>query len=395
MLTHLLSRRGGHMIVVGLLLSGLGPAAAWAQQPPARPQPPTPRPAPTRPPAPRRRLPPKWTFELHAGGMFSQSTSGATPISGVFGPVGASFTTQGGFSSRAVSSWVIGDGTALFNQVQTDFSSRFGIRFPQIVPLDATVSSSFAARKTGISIGGRLTRVLTRRASLEIDVTRAMRPLALQDAARAGVEATRASFETGFSGLLATVPQLNLGVTSVVEGGADVGGQTAVTGAVRISAMRRGKLETYVTAGAGLVFNGSEALELTLRSNYQFSILDTFPINETDTVTIRVSDPSKTAVGVGGAGFQYAFAARHGVQFDVRVLAGRNETRTVVSATPRLSLSAPAAFLPSLTSPSVQFSSVTEVPTTLSGASIRDLETFKGSGLDLRPQVSVAYTVKF
>jgi hypothetical protein len=39
-----------------------------------------------------------------------------------------------------------------------------------------------------------------------------------------------------------------------------------------------------------------------LRGNYQFRFIDTFPIDETDTVTIRFTDRGSGAVGVFGGG---------------------------------------------------------------------------------------------
>ena len=86
--------------------------------------------------------------------------------------------------------------------------------------------------------------------------------------------------------------------------------------------------------------------------------------------------------------------ARHGVRADVRLLLGSNGAVTTVSATPSADRVAPFVALPSNTSPSVQFSTTTVDRSSLSG-SMAGLQTFTGSGLDMRILLSVGYFVRF
>lgn len=381
--------RWGGYVLGAALLCAVATEPAWAQQ---RPQP---KPPPQRqPPRPQpRKTPPKWTFEIHGGGLFGQGPTGGTSIANL--PVGAAFTAQNGFPSRAISSWYFGDGAALFGQVQSEFAKLFNQQFARIIPLDDTLGRAGARRKTGGSVGVRVTRILSPRYSVEFNVDRNTRALTVTGDAQAAIETTRASFETAFTGLVNTIPQIAARVTSTADAVESGGGQTSVTGALIISLLTRGRLEAHAIAGGGGVFNGSHSVDVQMRGTYAFSIFGTFPINETDAATIHFTDRETAPVGVFGGGITYRLSARQGLRVDLRLLAGGSGVRTTVDATPSAQRVVPASFLPSNTSPSIQFSSTPGIPSTLSGGAVAGLETFKSSGLDLRGQVTVGYFLRF
>ena len=173
------------------------------------------------------------------------------------------------------------------------------------------------------------------------------------------------------------------------------GGQTAATGALLISLSKHGRLGTHAIGGGGVVVNGSREIDVQVRGTYAFSIFGTFPINETDAVTIHFADRKTSMTGLFGGGITYDFSARRGIRADVRVLMSQSGVTTAVDASPLVQRVVPASVLPSQTTPSIQFSTTTGIPTTLSGEAVTRLETFSGSGLDLRTQATIGFFFRF
>ncbi len=334
---------------------------------------------------------PKWTAEAHVGVL-----RGPAPTGGAAGrfPPGTTFATEPGFPSRTNSSWYFGDGAALFNEVNAQFGSRFNIRFPPFVPLDSMLNAAAMGRQGGRSWGFRIARRIRPRLGAEFSVDRSQVRLRLTDSARNAIEATRTSFERAFSGLIGTIPQMGLRVTSTADIDEAAAHQTAFTGVLTIELTKHGRIATHVLAGAGRVLNRADPLEARVRGNYQFRFFDTFPVNETDTVTIRFTERDAATVGVFGGGVTADVGERHGVRADVRVFAGSNGSGTFVDASPSVQRLAPFVALPSNTNPSLQFSTTTTDRSSLNG-STAGLRTFTGSGLDLRIVLSVGYYLRF
>jgi len=340
----------------------------------------------------RTKTEPTWTVEVHVGGVLSPTpTDGNAPQF----PAGTTFRTEPGFPSRTNSSWFFGDGAALFNEVNAQFASRFNVRFPQLVPLDGMLTSASLRRQGGGSYGFRVERRVTRRLGVEFSFDRSQGRIRVTEAARNAIEATRASFERAFSGLLATIPQTSLQVTSTAEtNGSAAGRQNAMTGALTLTLTKHARITTRVLLGAGRVFNAIDPLEARVLGSYEFRFIDTYPVNETDTVTIRFSDRASATVGVFGAGITSDLTGRHGVRADVRVFIGGNGIATSVDASPSARRVGPFVALPSNTNPSIQFSTTTADRSSL-GGSTAGLKTFTGSGLDTRIVLSVGYFVRF
>lgn len=119
------------------------------------------------------------------------------------------------------------------------------------------------------------------------------------------------------------------------------------------------------------------------------------PINETDHVTVHFSDQEIVPIAIAGAGVSIDLGRRHGFRIEARARANQNETRISVDAAPSAIATAPLIYFSTATSPSLQFSTTPGVPTSLSGEPITGLQTFSGSGIDIRTVVTVGYYVRF
>jgi hypothetical protein len=291
--------------------------------------------------------PDNWTIEFMAGGAIGIASSGGTSSEL---PAGTPFTTAGSRPSRAVSSWYFGDGAALLNDVLAQFSSANGTSFATIMPIDAVVQQSAARRGRGVLFGARLTRTVSSRMLLELSVDRRPSSIAFTGSARDGLEASRASFQRAFQGLLATAPAANLSVTSTLDVASASGGQTQLTGALVFDVARIGRARVYVVGGGG-VARDTSAVTATLTGTYRFLLLSTYTIAETD------------------------------------------KTDVTVSGTPTTPAQAPTTALPTLTTPSVQFSTQAGSPSSLS-ATTKDIETFR-SGLDSHVTFTAGIFVRF
>lgn len=361
-------------IVMGVVLAvGAGPAWAQTAKKPQKPK-----------------GEPRWTLEVH-GGM----TAGTTPSAGSPGqfPAGTPLATDVA-ASRAIPSWFFGDGATLFNEVRSQFASRFNVQYPQITPLDRALATVPLERQGGPNFGFRLGRQITRRFGVELGFDRSQGKLKLADDARAAIEATRASFESAFGGLLGTVPQTNLSVTSTADVEDANATQMSLTGALTVRLFTAGRLSAHALAGGGRLTNSSDSVDVRLRGNYQFRLFNAYAFNETDSLTIRTTERESTGVGVLGGGITYDLSRRSGIRFDVRALIGTNGITTTVDASPTTNAAVPGIALPSLTTPSIQFSNMSNVPSSLSGTAA-NLRTFEGDGLDSRMLVSVGFVLRF
>ena len=383
-----MKRRCRSLLILLVALCIVGPTSADAQTTRQPPKPATKTPA-----KPKVKKDPKWTFEVFGGGGFGGSAGG--DASSEF-PAGTSFTTESGFPSRVVPSWYFGDGAVLFDQVRAQFASLFNITVPELVSLDPVFADGALERNAGATFGVRLMRKLTPRYALEFGLQRSQGKLALSDSAQTAVEASRASFDQAFRGLLGTIPQTGLQVSSTAEiPDSATAPQTAITAVLNI-ALSPGKrpLAPYVSVGVGRVTNGAETLRVRLRGSYQFRFFDSNPFNETDSVTIRTSDRESSFVGVFGGGAMYELSPRQGLRFDLRIHIGNSGIATELDASPTVVTATPVLALPSNTNPSIQFSNTNTLKSSLSGR-ISDQTVVAAGGMDTRFNLTVGYFFRF
>jgi hypothetical protein len=394
-------RRAGcrWVTIAGLALAGVTvalPALAQTQtqKPPA--QTPT-----TKPPAPpqtkKPKGPPKWQVEVHFGAMLADSPGGGSSIDAF--PVGTTFATVNtdiASTTRSIQSWYFGDGNVLFNEVRARFAAQFNRQIPAVVPIDDVLRTASVHRKTSPGFGFRFSRQLTPKIAAEFSLDRNSVRLELNDAGAAALETSRLSFLDAFNGMLAIIPQTGGSVTATTTLRDDDGSQTIVAGALVFNLWRSGKLAAHGVAGAGMIASTQPTLFLEQRGGYRFNWGGTASvINETDFVSINLTDSEQTFVGVFGGGITYDFGPKHGLRTDVRILAGKNGLRTIVDAVPFAATSTSPEPIATQTNPGIQFSNQTGVKSSLSDTTMRDFETFSGGGVGARVQLGIGYFFKF
>jgi hypothetical protein len=321
--------------------------------------------------------------------------------------VGTLFDTIYGLPTRRASTWYFGDGALLMNQILGSFvgSPATG----RITPLDPVLQSAAGTRGNGFSVGFRVARDITPRFGAEFTLDAAQGTVGFTDAALAGIEASRASFVSAWNannGLIATgggVVFTNASVTSTADIDEGAGRQLFMTGALTINLATRGRLIPYAAVGAGVVSNTGDLPSLTLTGNYRFASLNviapgTFPVDETDTVTMRlVAASDNPFVTVFGGGVKFLGGRRWGLRGDVRAYVSQNTVDVVVDAAPQVASSLPLGIIASTLIPSIQFSNfgVSLLPSNLSGPAIDGFTTFSSSGTTVHFNVSAGYFVRF
>lgn len=344
-------------------------------------------------------MPGGWMFEVHGGG-FGELISNNINLGGAGG--GAAFPASTPFgtdvTSRAVTSWTFGDGPALF----ADFwRANRGPDVPAIAPLDSVMRSRATTSTPARAVGARFSRNLTRGFAAEISVDRGGRRSSLSPDAVSAIEATRASYTTAFESLLSTTGALNPGAlvdpgrvtatTATTPETSDT--QTVVSGSAVLSLVRATRVGVHLVIGGGVIMNEGSTTDVQLQGRYQFQ-LGTSAVDESETVTLHFTEKKRVPVAVLGLGTTVRVAGNSGVRVDARVLASRNSSTTSVDSTSRVTELSRVLAL-GRNAPSLTFGGNQTSRSSLTGEPLNGLATYSGRGLDLRPQFTVGYYVRF
>jgi hypothetical protein len=337
--------------------------------------------------APASAQDPRWEIEGY-GGVVAARTAGDGSLT--VPPAGAPIVTSSPvFPSRQVPSWFFGDGATLLNGVNADF----GIP-GRIAPLDAIFAPLDSARVA--VVGVRVRRRLNGRLSWEIGVDAFTRPEDRSSGLAEGIESSRGSFTSAFTGLLATGPFGGVVVDATGSAVAEPQRrETAATLSLNARLGRWGPVVPYATFGGGVVVGSGSLPSASVEGRYRFSIVNEVPIDETDRVSIRFT--RRTAfVAVLGAGLQRDFSGRWGIRADARMLLGPDTTGVQIDATPSMARTGPSGFIESFTNPAVQFSNdpSTGRRSSLSAPALQGVEVFKG-GLQTRTLLTVGIFRRF
>lgn len=330
----------------------------------------------------------RWQVEGFAGlSLFDLPSDGTSALP----PAGPPLTTTGPVNqSRRVSTWFLGDGSLLLNNV----NAEFGVA-SRIAPLDSALATLGLSGANAAAFGIRVRRTLTEHLTLEFsaDMMPGSRELSPQliDAA----EAARASFESAFTGLLATGPFTATSVSATSAFSNRSSKDLATTVAVQWT-FDMESVEPYVAVGGGLVHKIGNLPSVTLTGTYRFNILGTVPIHETDTLRLRY-DQGTALVGLVGAGVRRTLGDRLGFTVDARLLLGQQTLTLRLDSTPTVAAGTPAGFIESFTTPAIQFSNSagTGRESSLSGEPLQGFKAFSTDGLQTRYIFSAGLFVRF
>ena len=328
----------------------------------------------------------RWEVEVYGGMVAAQSAStGSLTLPPAGGPL---VTSNPIFPTRETPSWFFGDGAALLNGVNRAFD-----RAARIVPLDAAIGPLESSRVP--VLGVRVRRGLSARYALELSVDAQASPGIRADAVPEIVDASRASFTTAFTDLLATGPFAGASVVANASTQEGSRRDIALTGALVRTFRPSRALAPYVTVGAGVIAGTGSLPSASLDARYRFSVLGELPIDETDRVSFRYARRAAFA-GVLGGGLRRDLSSVWALRIDARVLLGPDTTRVFLDAQPSSVRGVPAGFIESFTNPGVQFSNdpSTGRRSTLSGPGLQEFEVFSG-GFQARTLVTVSFGRKF
>lgn len=330
----------------------------------------------------------RWQVEGFAGlSLFDLPSEGTSALP----PAGPPLTTSGPVNqSRRVSTWFLGDGSLLLNNV----NAEFGVA-SRIAPLDTALATLGISGANAPAFGIRVRRALTDRLTIELSAdmmpgSRELSPQLLE-----ATEAARASFVSAFSGLLATGPFTATSVSATSEFANRSSRDLATTVAVQWTFDVK-SAQPYVSAGGGFVSKIGDLPSVTLTGTYRFNILGTVPISETDTLRLRY-DQGTAVVGLVGAGVRKTFGNRLGLSIDGRLLLGQQTLTLRLDSTPVVAAGTPAGFIESFTTPAIQFSNSagTGRESTLTGAPLQGFKAFSTDGLQTRFVFSAGVFLRF
>jgi len=265
---------------------------------------------------------PRWEVEAYGGLVAAQAASGGTRSLPPAGP--PIVTSSPIFPSRAVPSWLFGDGASLLNAVNAEFDLA-----AQVTPLDAAFAPLDAPRTA--NFGARLRRRLSPRWDLEIGFDTTASASVDTDALAAAVETTRASFRDAMAQLLATGPFSSAAIDATGGAAAASRRETALTLALNRRFGRGGGFVPYVTFGGGVGIGSGSAPTASLDAHYSFVLLGQIGFGERDQVQVRYDNGTAFLV-VAGGGVQHDFSPRWGLRLDARVLIGPDTTRVLLDA---------------------------------------------------------------
>ncbi len=272
----------------------------------------------------------KWEIEIHGSGFLKDDANGgvkSTP------PAGTSFATiTPNVSSRAVSSFLFGDGNALINQVLV------GQGLNPIPSLDgAILNNRFALeRQSNIGVGLRVSRYIGRRIWLdwtnEYDFDYDHGSFEINEKEEADGFHSMQAWVTSLESLFATcgVPcpyAVAALQTSTHEKGHQV--SSALTGNYDLRS--DGRFVPYVGAGAGLVVSFAG----TPRQEYfgHFSLLNG-TMQGSDHVKVNFQVPPVVPALIAAIGAKYQISDRWGLRMEARGNFETHSFRTRVQASP-------------------------------------------------------------
>lgn len=305
---------------------------------------------------------------------------------------GAPITTSNPmFPSRRVPSWFFGDGATLLNAV----NEQLGLT-ARITPLDAAIATIGRSAQSGAGMGARVRIRTAPRVWTELAVDTTGRSETVPDSLLAVVEQTRGSFVQAMTALFASGPFTGTAVTATASLPSAHWRDVTATVAANVELNEIAGLTPFLTLGGGLITRTGRQSEVTLEGRYRSRILNSVPIDETDTVTIRGVANTAPAI-VLGTGLSRSIAGRLSMRLDARMIAANRTIASSIDAAPAVLAGTPADYIESFTNPSVQFSNnaSTGRRSTLSGDALDHAEVTRSTRLQARVLVTLGVAFRF
>lgn len=305
-------------------------------------------------------------------------------------PAGQTFTMADNITpTRAVSSWFLGDGAALLNQVLL-------LRGVGAKVTSLETAWPMASRRPGAQVGGSVARHVRGGLWLEFAADVGLDPLGFDAAARDSIEATRASYEHAFTALAGSAASVMTAATITANAEIVSGGQRLLTSAVVHYRSTAPRIRPYLLAGIGFgtSLGGDAAVRLT--GTNRFTTPAQIVIEETDAVEVRYKQ-SNTYFWILGGGMERDLSKKAAFRVEARVLLSALQYTGYLDTTPSVPTATPGgALVLNGTTPGLQFSSMAAIRPTLSGAARNDFEVLKAEKRGMMQWVvSAAYVRRF
>lgn len=331
---------------------------------------------------------PRFEVEVYGGaGKFFDAGAASLELPAAGAPIATSSPL---FPSRRVSTWFFGDGSSLLNAVnsQLDVAAR-------LTPLDAAIATIGRRAENGQTFGGRLRLRTASRVWAEVGVDVSAKSDSLADGLMTSVEATRASFVTAFTGLLASGPFTNTSVTATATQSSGSWREVTTSLAANVELGSWGAVTPYATVGAGYVVRQGTQASVSLEGRYRARILGGSLIDETDRVTVR-GEVTNAPAAVFGGGLS-ARSGRISLRLDARAVLANRTISANVDASPLVATSTPADYIESFTNPSIQFSNnaSTGRRSSLSGDVLDHVDVARSTRLQMRGIVTLGLAIRF
>ncbi|HYX67818.1 MAG TPA: hypothetical protein VE825_01695 [Terriglobales bacterium] len=329
----------------------------------------------------------KWEVEFHAGFMLASDPRGGT---GALPGPGPTFNTVGPSTTRAVPSFYFGDGSLLTGQFATALGNPN--LTGSVQPLDPILTSSAVNRGHGAALGARLSRDLTPRFGVELNLDYNSGTLSITHRALDGIAASNSSWGQYFTNF---VNPAVCGACTAVSASSvpvihnDQGHQLFVTGGVNVNLVTQGRVVPYLSGGLGVINDLGDTPFATLTGNYQYTFIGTQTFHAVDLVTLRYQEDNHMFTGYFGGGVKYYVTPRWGIRVDVRDSISPNSVRNLLDANgSEVQVGAAGTCAIFGVSPDLQDCNNPAVgKSTLSGAPFTGFRTFSGDGI--RHQLTV------
>jgi opacity protein-like surface antigen len=334
----------------------------------------------------------KWEIEIHGSGFLKDDANGgvkSTP------PAGASFATIApNVNSRAVSSFLFGDGNALINQVLV------GQGLNPIPSLDGAILNNRFALERQSNIGGgiRLSRYVGRRIWLdwtnEYDFDYDDGSFEINEKEDADGFHSMQAWATSLESLLATCGKpCPFAVAALQTSTHEKGHQFSSALTANYDLPTNGRFVPYVGAGAGLVVSFAG----TPRQEYfgHYSSVDG-SIQGSDHVKVNFQVPPVVPALIVASGAKYQISDRWGLRMEMRNNFESHSFTTVVQAQPEFSEGgAGNAIVLSGGGAAVQFSDNQSLAPSSLSKPLAQFRTFKSTGLRYEGRISGGVYYRF